>query len=50
MFRKKHVPLMHARLHTYAYHAHTHDSLYAKVHTCTHCVVRATLHNFVVTC
>ena len=39
MFRKKHTPHMHARplQHTYTHHAHTNDSVYAHVYTCTHC-------------
>ena len=39
MFRKKHAPHMYAHKtrHTHAHHAHTHDSLYARVYTCTHC-------------
>ena len=38
MFRKKHIPHIHAHpsRHTHAYHAHTRD-LYAHVSTCTHC-------------
>ena len=27
----------HPPQHTHAHHAHTHDSMYAKVYTCTHC-------------
>ena len=39
MFRKKHAPHIYAHKsrHTHAHHAHTHDSLYASVYTCTHC-------------
>ena len=39
MFRKKHTPHMHEHhsRHTHAHHAHTHDSLYARMYTCTHC-------------
>ena len=39
MFQKKHVPHMHAHKtrHTHAHHAHTHDSMYARVYTCTYC-------------
>ena len=39
MFRKKQVPNMHAHKprHTYAPHAHTHNTMYAHVYTCTHC-------------
>ena len=39
MFRKKQISNMHAHKpwHTHAHHAHTHDSKYAHVYTCTHC-------------
>ena len=38
MFRKKHAPHMYAHKprHTHVHHAHTHDSMYAHVYTCTH--------------
>ena len=28
---------MHATRHTHVHHAHTHDTMYAHVYTCTHC-------------
>ena len=39
MFRKKHVPPMHAYKpeHTHASHFHAHNTMYAHVYTCTHC-------------
>ena len=39
MFRKNHAPHMHAHhsWHTHAHYSHTHDSMHAKVYTCTHC-------------
>ena len=39
MFRKKHVPHIHAHhtRHTHAHHAHTYDYMYAHVYTYTHC-------------
>jgi len=38
MFRKKHAPPVHAHKpqHTHASHIHTHNTMYAHVHTCTH--------------
>jgi len=38
MFRKKHIPHMHAHTsrHIHAHHTHIHDSLYDNVYTCTH--------------
>ena len=39
MFRKKHIPPMHAHhtWHTHASLIHTHNTMYAHVYTCTHC-------------
>ena len=39
MFCKEQVHPMHAHKpqHTHASHAHTHDTRYAHVYTCTHC-------------
>ena len=48
MFRKKHVPSMHAhksRL-THAPHVHTHNTMYAHVYTCTHCERKGHLAKF----
>ena len=39
MFRKKQVPNVHAHKswHTHAPHVPTHNTMYARVYTCTHC-------------
>ena len=39
MFLKKHTPHIHAykTRQTHAHHAHTHDTMYAYVYTCTQC-------------
>jgi len=38
IFRKKHAPHIYAHppRRTHASHVHTHDTMYARVHTCTH--------------
>ena len=48
MFRKKHAPLLHAHhsQHTHVHHAHTHDSMYVRVYTCTHCGGKGNLAKF----
>ena len=48
MFRKKHTPHMHAHpsWHTHAHNSHTHDSLYARMSTCTHCYCKVHLAKF----
>ena len=48
MFRKKHTPYLHAHhsRHTHAFHVHTHDTMYARVYTYTHCGRKVHLANF----
>ena len=48
IFLKKHAPHIygHKLRHTHAHHAHTRDSLYANVYTCTHCGRKDHLANF----
>ena len=36
----------HKPRHTHAHHAHTHDSMYAHVYTCTHCARKGHLAKF----
>ena len=48
MFRKKHALHMHAHppWHTHASHVHTHDNMYVRVYTCTHCRLKGHLAKF----
>ena len=48
MFRKKHVPHVHAHTpwYTHAHHDHTHAPMYVREYKCTHCGRKGHLANF----